>query len=70
MGLHANGDSLILLDTTDMATITMSSAAIGLPYPLSRHHRRSRHIHRQQPIVHLSGRQSQAALADRADRID
>ena len=32
MGLHANGDSLILLDTTDMATITMSSAAIGLPY--------------------------------------
>ena len=32
MGLHANGDSLVLLDTTDMATIAMSSAAIGLSY--------------------------------------
>lgn len=32
MGLHVNGDSLVLLDTTDLATIAMSSAAIGLPY--------------------------------------
>ena len=32
MGMHSNGDSLILLDTTDMATIAMSSGAIGLPY--------------------------------------
>lgn len=32
MGLHAVGDSLVLLDTTDVAAIAMSSGAIGLSY--------------------------------------
>ena len=32
MGLHTVGDSLVLLDTTDVAAITMSSGAIGLSY--------------------------------------
>ncbi len=32
MGLHAVGDSLILLDTTDVAAIAMGSGTIGLSY--------------------------------------
>jgi hypothetical protein len=32
MGLHAVGDALILLDTTDVAIIAMSSGTIGLSY--------------------------------------
>lgn len=32
MGLHAAGDSLILLDTTDVAAIAMGSGTIGLSY--------------------------------------
>ena len=32
MGSHANGDSLVLLDTTDIAAIVMGSGTIGLSY--------------------------------------
>ena len=32
MGIHAVGDALILLDTTDVAAIAMSSGSIGLSY--------------------------------------
>jgi len=33
MGLHAAGDSLVLLDTTDVALIEADSSVIGLAYP-------------------------------------
>jgi len=33
MGLHAAGDSLVLLDTTDVALIAADSSVIGLAYP-------------------------------------
>lgn len=32
MGLHAAGDTIVLLDTTDVALISMGSGAIGLSY--------------------------------------
>ena len=32
MSTHANGDSLVLLDTTDIAAITMGSGTIGISY--------------------------------------
>lgn len=32
MGLHASGDALVLLDTTDVAAIAMSTGTIGLGY--------------------------------------
>jgi len=32
MSLHAAGDALVLLDTTDVAAITMSTGSIGLSY--------------------------------------
>jgi len=32
MGSHANGDSLVLLDTTDVAAIVMGAGTIGLSY--------------------------------------